>query len=50
MFHLLNHPVNEAVLDAYSPSVGASAVTAYARVGAGDGFCPLYLNPTISIW
>jgi hypothetical protein len=27
----LNHPVNEAVVHAYSPSVGASAVTAYAR-------------------
>jgi hypothetical protein len=27
----LNHPVNEAVVHAHSPSVGASAVTAYAR-------------------
>src|SRR5258708_2241851 len=27
----LNHPVNEAVVQAHSPSVGASAVTAYAR-------------------
>ena len=27
----LNHPVNEAVVYAHSPSVGASAVTAYAR-------------------
>jgi hypothetical protein len=27
----LNHPINEAVVYAHSPSVGASAVTAYAR-------------------
>ena len=27
----LNHPVNEAVVHAHSPSVGASAITAYAR-------------------
>src|ERR1700682_866674 len=27
----LNHPVNEAVVHAHSPSVGTSAVTAYTR-------------------